>query len=210
MIYMRIERNKFWGWVLTALLIGIVLASVVAYALGGSTRSELAALRAGVSGSGVATSSADLQAQLQSTEATVSALMAQNSALAAQLTAAQAQLKTGKKTTTTPSASSTGTISFVQSTVTPAKGGSITSTGTVLLLVRLYGPATKVTVRVTSASGSFDQTYNLAKVSVVGTRSRWTATVPAPSGKGSYRARATAFIGSKGYPMSGTTPFTVK
>jgi uncharacterized protein (UPF0333 family) len=201
MVYMRIDRGKFWGWVIVAGLIGLLVGAGFTYLLGGSEREQLALLQGRLAvASAAASATADLQTQLQSAEASVTSLTSQNSHLASDLAAAQAASKSGSSSS---SSSSTGTVSFISRDVQP---NSITTSGTMTLVVKLNGHPSSVKMRVVGQSGlSFDQTYSLGHSSTSGTTQTWKATVHAPTKKGDYRFYATAYVGSHSFVMPGVS-----
>jgi hypothetical protein len=201
MVYMRIDRGKFWGWVIVAGLVGLLVGAGFTYLLGGSEREQLTLLQGRLAAaSATASATVDLQTQLQSAEASVTSLAAQNSHLASDLAAAQAAPKSSSSSS---SSSSTGTVSFISRDVQP---NSITTTGTMTLVVKLKGHPSSVKMRVVGLSGvSFDQTYSLGHSSTSGTTQTWKATVHAPTKKGDYRFYATAYVGSHSFAMPGVS-----
>ena len=210
MVYMRIDRNKFWGWVVAGLIAGMLVASGAAWLLGGSTRTELASLRSRVNGGSTAASAtADLQAQLTSAEASVTELTTQNASLASQLTAAQAQVAALKKGGSSASTTTSATISIRSRTVSPS---TVATGGAITLTVHMTGHPDSVTMRVYNASRSFDKTYTLSKVATAGNLERWQLTTTAPKNKGTYSYFATATLGSRSVTMPGSSPshFTVE
>ncbi len=202
MVYMRIQRNKFWGWVVASLLVGVLAATGIGYALGGSTRSELARLR-----SAETSSTAGVQAQLQSAEASVTALQSQNASLASQLASAQAaaERKTSTSTTTT---TTTSAIAVVSRTISPS---TMTTAGSITMTVHVTGHPDTVKMRIYNASKSIDKTYVLTRTSTSGNAETWRLTVNAPSTKGTYSYYATATKGSSSVTKTGASPsqFTV-
>ena len=201
MRYMRIPENKFWGWVVASLLVGLAIGLVIMLIAGASTADKLRVLQNQVNAGAGATSTVD-QAQLASAEASVTALTAQNAQLTGDLAAANATIATlqgtSGSTTTSP------TISFIARTATPS---SVATTGTVTLTVRVKGHPTKVTVRVVSHTTgvTFDHTYTLKRIIKQTTAERWQVKVAAPTHKGTYRYAATAYIGTKSFVMAGVS-----
>ena len=199
MVYMRIDRGKFWAWVAVAALAGVLVGGGFMYLLGGPARDQLAALQTQLaSASTAASSTVDLQTQLQSAEASVTSLTAQNSQLASDLATAQSA---AKKTSSSSSSSSGGSVSFISREVHP---DSITTTGTMSLVVKLKGAPSSVKMRVTGIGGlTFDNTWSLTHTSTSGGTQTWSRTVHAPTTVGDYRFHATAFVGSKAFEMPG-------
>ena len=207
MRYMRIPQNKFWGWVVASLLVGLGIGLVIMLVSGAATSDKLRVLQNRLNASGEGSSTVALQAQLTSLEASVTALTDQNAQLTADLAAANATIATLKGSSSTAS----GTISFIARTATPT---NVSPTGTVTLTVRVKGHPTKVTVRVVSHTTgvTFDHTYTLKRIIKQTTAERWQIKVAAPTHAGTYRYAATAFIGTRSFVMAGVSAyqFTVK
>jgi len=207
MRYMRIPQNKFWGWVVASLLIGLGIGLVIMLISGAAANDKLRVLQNRLNAGGEGSSTVSLQAQLTSLEASVTALTDQNAQLTADLAAANATIATLQGSSSTAS----GTISFIARTASPS---SVSATGTVTLTVRVKGHPTKVTVRVVSYTTgvAFDHTYTLKRVIKQTTAERWQIKVAAPTHAGIYRYAATAFIGTRSFVMAGVSAyqFTVK
>jgi hypothetical protein len=200
MRYLRIPRNKFWGWVafsfVAGLGVGLVVMLVRTSALGDQIlilQNRLGSVSAETSGT-----SAPLQARLASAEASVTALTQQN----AQLTA---QLGSGQSTAAGTSTSPGGAVSVTSRSVSPS---SVTASGTITMTVRVNGHPDKVQMRVVGTSGvSFDITYNLKRVTS-GSTETWRRSVKAPSRRGTYRYEASAFVSGQRISMGGTSGYT--
>ena len=207
MRYMRIPQNKFWGWVVASLLIGLGIGLTIMLISGAAANDKLRVLQNRLNAGGEGSSTVSLQAQLTSLEASVTALTDQNAQLTADLAAANATIATLQGSSSTAS----GTISFIARTASPS---SVSATGTVTLTVRVKGHPTKVTVRVVSHTTgvTFDHTYTLKRVIKQTTAERWQIKVAAPTHAGTYRYAATAFIGTRSFVMAGVSAyqFTVK
>jgi hypothetical protein len=208
MAYLRIEKNKFWGWVVVSALIGLLVGIALMFALGSSTSAKVATLQKQLTTQSeeASASLSDLQGQLASSEASLATLTAQNSQLASDLATAKAKPKTTTSTT------STGTVTFVSRSVSPSN--MTTKTATMKLVVKVKGHPTKVQMRVVARTSgvTFDNTYNLTRVAHTSTSETWQRTVNAPKKKGDFRFYAYAFIGSKKWTMPGVSAwlFTVK
>ena len=206
MRYMRIPQNKFWGWVVASLLIGLGIGLTIMLVSGAAANDKLRVLQNRLNASGEGSSTVSLQAQLTSLEASVTALTDQNAQLTADLAAANATIATLQGSST-----ASGTISFIARTASPS---SVSPTGTLTLTVRVKGHPTKVTVRVVSHTTgvTFDHTYTLKRIIKQTTAERWQIKVAAPTHAGTYRYAATAFIGTRSFVMAGVSAyqFTVK
>jgi hypothetical protein len=202
-VYMRIDKSRYWGLLTVAALAGALVGGGFIYLLGGSAREQLSSLQSQVAAmSATASATAGLQAQLQSAEASVTSLTAQNSQLASDLATAKAASKSGSSSSGS-SPSSGGTVSFVSREVQP---GSITTTGTMTLVVKLKGSPSSVKMRVVGTNGiSFSHSWYLTHTSTSGSTQTWKRTVAAPTTKGDYRFYATAYVGSTSFEMPGVS-----
>jgi flagellar hook assembly protein FlgD len=201
MAYMRMQESKFWGWVITSLVIGLALGLVGMYFFSQyATAKKIDAARTELSGqiADATTKSSALEKRLASSEASLAALTEAN----AQLTAELETAKAGTQKSTTASS----TLSVVSREVQP---DSVTASGTITMTAKVKGAPDKVTMRVTAKSGGFDQTYSLKKVSTSGTTETWRASFKAPSKKGDYRYYATAISGDTKVTMTGASPSTL-
>jgi flagellar hook assembly protein FlgD len=201
MAYMRMQESKFWGWVITSLVIGLALGLVGMYFFSQyATAKKIDAARTELSGqiADATTKSTALETRLASSEASLAALTEANAQLTAELEAAKAD--TPKSTTTS------STLSVVSRDIQP---DSVGASGTITMTAKVKGAPDKVTMRVTAKSGGFDQTYSLKKVSTSGTTETWRASFKAPSKKGDYRYYATAINGDTKVTMTGASPSTL-
>jgi hypothetical protein len=201
MAYMRMQESKFWGWVITSLVIGLVVGLVGMYFFGQyATAKKIDAARTELSGqvADATAKSSALETRLASSEASLAALTEANAQLTAELEAAKA----GTQKSTTASS----TLSVVSREIQP---DSVAASGTITMTAKVKGAPTKVTMRVTAKSGGFDQTYSLKKVSTSGTTETWRASYKAPSKKGDYRYYATAISGDTKVTMTGASPSTL-
>jgi uncharacterized membrane-anchored protein YhcB (DUF1043 family) len=206
MTYMRIESNKFWGWVVVSLLVGLGIGLAIMFMQGAGRASEINKLKSQLTSRSQDASGtlSDLQARLAGAEASVTELTARNSQLTSDLASTQAALAAAKKTTS--STSSTGTLVITSRAVSPSRvatGASLT------LTVKVKGHADRVRMEIIGTG--YDKLYYLTKVSTSGGVETWSHKVTAPSKKGTYRYYAGAFIGTKRFTMSGVSPtFQVK
>ncbi len=208
MPYMRIATNKFWGWVVVSLLVGLVVGLGIMFWRTGSLSSQITVLQHQVSSaSGNASETvAAVQDQLAAAETSLTALTDQNAQLTADLATANARIKTLEKSTTT-STSTTATIAVTSRTVTP---GTVEASHTITMTAKVTGHPTSVTMRVYNSSKSYDKTFTLKKISTSGDSETWRATAKAPATVGTYHWYATAIKGSKRVTMSGASPGTLK
>jgi uncharacterized membrane-anchored protein YhcB (DUF1043 family) len=206
MPYMRIATNKFWAWVVVALLVGLGIGLLIMLARTGSLSDQIRVLRNQVAAAGTtSTASADVQSQLASDEASITALTSQNAQLTSDLAAANVQIGSqgsGSTTTTTTAP----TITVTSRTITPS---SVHTTGTITMTAKVTGGPSKVTMRVYNSSKSFDKVYTLKKISgsSSGTET-WRATASAPTKIGTYSYYATATLGSQSVTKVGASPST--
>jgi hypothetical protein len=203
MTYMRIDTNKFWGWVVASVLVGLGIGLTIMFVQGSGRASEISKLKAQLTKQSAEASGtlSDLQARLANAEASVTDLTAKNSQLTSDLAAAQVAAPAAG----TAGTSSSGTLSFVSRTVSPstvATGHSIT------LTVKIKGTADKVRMQIVGTG--YNKTIYLTRVSTSGGVQTWRKTVTAPTKKGVYNYFAGAYIGTKHSTMSGTRSFTVK
>ncbi len=205
MPYLRIDRTKFWGWVVVSLLAGLGIGFGVMFALSAARSDETRVLR----------NRADsVQAQLASAETSLSALAAQNSQLTIDLEGANAQIASlqaaaGTDQTTTPPPSGTTTMTVTSRTITPS---SVVASENVTLTMtaKVTGSPEKVTMRIYNASKSYDKTYALKKISTSGDTQTWRATTKAPPRVGTYNYFATAISGTIKVTMTGVNSATFK
>jgi hypothetical protein len=210
MPYVRMANNKFWGWVVVSLLVGLGIGLGIMMWRTGSLSSQITTLEKQVASATVDAGGAvtGIQQQLASAEASLTALADQNAQLTSDLNAAQAEIASlqGSSTTTT---TTTPAIAVTSRTITPS---SVTASHTITLTAKVTGSPTSVTMRVYNASKSFDKTFTLHKVSTSGGTQTWRVTAKAPATKGTYSYYATATKGSVKVTMVGASPskLTVK
>jgi len=199
MTYMRIDSNKFWGWVVVSLLVGLGIGLTIMFVQGAGRASEINKLRSQLTSQSEEASGtlADLQARLASAEASITDLTAKNSQLTSDLAAAQSAAKTTSSTT------SAGTLSFSSRSVSP---NSVATGANLTLTVKIKGHATRVRMQILGTG--YDKLYYLTKVSTSGGVETWRRTVTAPTKKGTYRYYAGAFIGTKKFTMPGVSAWT--
>lgn len=206
MAYMRIATNKFWGWVVVSLVVGLGIGLGIMLWRTGSLSSRITVLENEVTAASQEASAAvtAAQDQLAAAEASVTALSGQNAQLTAELAAAQAHTTASSGTSST---TTSATIAVVSRTITP---GTAEASHTITLTAKVTGAPTSVTMRVYNASKSFDHTYTLKKSSTSGSTQTWKTTAKAPSVAGNYLYYATAIKGSTRVTMKGTSPSTLK
>jgi uncharacterized membrane-anchored protein YhcB (DUF1043 family) len=203
MTYLRIDRNKFWGWVVVSLLVGLGIGFGTMLLLTSSRSDEVRALNNRV---------AAAQADLASADASLTALVSQNAQLTVDLDAANAQiasLQGSSSSTTTETSTTTVAIKVTSRTITPS---SVVASENVTLTMtaKVTGTPTKVTMRIYNASKSYDKTFTLKKVSTSGKTQTWRATTKAPTAKGTYRFFATATKAGVSVTMTGVSAGTLK
>jgi len=205
MQYVRMPRNKFWGWVVASLVIGLGLGLGIMFWNSSAATSRIASLEARLSGASTDASAAvsAAEARTAAAEASVSSLTAQNAQLTAELAAASGSQQT------TSATESSATIAVTSRTVTPS---SVGTTGTITMTAKVTGHPGSVTMRVYTSSKSFDKTYTLKKISTSGDSETWRLAVKAPATAGKYNYFATAIKGSERVTMTGASPksFVVK
>jgi flagellar hook assembly protein FlgD len=202
MAYMRMQESKFWGWVITSLIVGLGVGLVGMYFFSQyATAAKVEAARTELSSqiADANTKSAALEARLASSEASLAALAEANAQMTADL--ASAAEDTQKSSTTT-----TATLVVVSREIQP---DSVNASGSITMSAKVKGEPAKVTMRVTAKSGGFDETYSLKKVSTSGSTQTWRATFKSPTKKGEYRYYATAISGDTKVTMVGASPSTL-
>lgn len=199
MVYMRIPRNKFWAWVVVSLVVGLGIGFGVMLSRTGALSTQLKVLQNTVDSGSSTTSEtlAAVQARLASAEASVATLTSRN----ARLTSDLAKAKGG-------ATSSGSTIAVVSRTVTPS---AVQSEGTITMTVKVTGHPDSVTMRIYTASKSYDKTFTLQRASTSGDSETWRATTKAGD-SGTYNYYATAVKGSVRVSIPGASPktFTVE
>jgi hypothetical protein len=203
MLYFRIPRSKFWGWVVVSMLVGLAIGLVIMLVRTAGLSSQITVLQNRVNAA-----SAGVSGTSSAAEASVTALTGQNAALTSQLAAAQAQIAALKKGTTA-STTSTGAIAVVSRVVSPS---TVATAGTITLTVKVTGHPASVTMRVYTSSKSFDTTYSLKRVASSGNSETWRLVTKASTRTGTYHYYATAIRGSTRVTMPGASPrsFTVQ
>jgi hypothetical protein len=208
MLYMRIPRNKFWAWVIVAMLCGLVIGLGIMLVQTSSLGSQIAVLKNRVNSASATTSdTAAVQAQLASAEASITALTDQNTQLTADLATANQKIKSLKGSS--GSTSSTSTITVTSRSVSPS---TVATSGTITMTAKVTGHPASVTMRVYNTSKSFDKTYSLRRVSTSGSAETWRIAVKAPRTRATYHYYATAIKGSVRKTLAGASPgtFTVR
>lgn len=209
MPYMRIESNKFWGWVVVSLLVGLGIGLLIMVVRTGSLSDQIRILRNQVAAATTnATASPGVQSQLASDEASITALTSQNAQLTSDLAAANAQISSLQGSGSTTTSTTAPTIAVTSRTVTPS---TVATSGTITMTAKITGGPAKVTMRVYNSSKSYDKTFTLKKVSgsASGTET-WRATASAPTKVGTYSYFATATLGSQSVTKVGASPSTFK
>ena len=203
MAYMRMQENKFWGWVIASLIAGLVvgLAGMYFYTQA-ATAKRISSAQTEFAGqiADANAKTAALETRLASSEASVAAQAEANAQLATQLDTAKAAAKKSASTT------ATSTLSVVSREIQP---DSVSASGTITMTARVKGAPDKVTMRITAKSGGFDESYALKKVSTSGSTETWRVVGKAPTKKGDYRYFATAILGDKQATMPGASPSTL-
>ena len=182
--YMRIQKSKFWGWVFSALGLGLVIGAVVMLIVAnGQQTKQVNTIKQQMAeqASQAKTTQDELTARVASTEASRAAVAAKYDALAAQQKKAAAS--------PTPAATPSDTLVVVSRTVSPS---SVPASDTITLTAKVKGAPDKVTMRILASSGTYDQTFTLKKSSTSSGVETWKRAVDAPGKKGTYRYYATA------------------
>jgi hypothetical protein len=204
--YLRIPKNKFWGWVLSSVTIGLVLGAGGSYAAGKITASgETEDLKAQLaSQSAQATAKlADLQARLDSTTASLTALSQQY---------AQLQSSVDTDTASDDKSSDSGDDKKLEVLSRKVSPSSVATGADLTLSAKVQGGPDKVTLRIVNRTNGFDETYSLKKSSTSDGEQTWKKTISAPKKKGTYTYYATAYKDGKTATMPGASPskFTVE
>lgn len=202
--YLRIPKNKFWGWVFTSLAVGLVLGVSVTYAAGrSSSAKQIEDLKAQLSSqtSTAASQTASVQSKLDSADASLTALSQQYEALKAEKESAN-QAASGDSTS-----SSTGKLEVLSRKISPS---TVATGDDITLTAEVQGKPDKVTVRIFRSANGFDETYTLKKVSSNAKSQTWRKTISAPTKKGTYTYFATAYLNGKSATMPGASPSTFK
>ncbi|MDO8963271.1 MAG: hypothetical protein Q7W30_02140 [Coriobacteriia bacterium] len=202
MTYMRIDTNKFWGWVVVSLLVGLGIGLAIMFWQGAQSAGQITKLQRQLESkaSEAGDAAAELQARLASAETSIADLSAGNAQLTADLAAANAQIATLQKSAT---ASTSTSITITSRAVSPT---SVSASGTITLTVKVKGKADKVRMQIRGTS--YDTMHYLTHVSTSGGIETWRAKVKAPSKKGTYRYYAGAFLDGKKVTMPGTSAWS--
>jgi hypothetical protein len=203
--YLRIPKNKFWGWVSSSLAIGLVLGVGATYAVGrASTSGQIEELKSQLASqtAEAASKTADLQARLDSSSASLTSLSQQYAQLKSASEAASETAKSNKSSSDSSNDDKLEVLSRKVSPSTVATGDDIT------LTAKVQGNPDKVTVRVRGKDNDFDETYTLKKVSTSGSSQTWQKTVAAPKKTGKYTYYATAYRDDNSATMPNASPST--
>lgn len=198
--YLRIPKNKFWGWVYSSVAIGLVVGAVGAYAVSRTfanrqiddLNSQVSQLKTQTSKAASVTSS--LQAQLSSTEASLTALDSKYQTLKAQ---------SSKKSSSSSSSTETATLEVLSRTVDPSE---VATGDDITLSAKVQGHPDRVTMRIYSSALGYDETFALKRASHTSTTETWRMTVTAPKKRGTYRYYATAVLGDTSATKPGASP----
>jgi uncharacterized membrane-anchored protein YhcB (DUF1043 family) len=201
--YLRIPKNKFWGWVASSLAIGLVLGVGATYAIGrASTSGQIDDLKSQLASqtAEAASRTADLQSRLDSSAASLTALSQQYEQLKSESAAASQAAKDDESSSDSANTDKLEVLSRKVSPSTVATGDDIT------LTAKVQGAPDKVTMRVRNANSGFDETYTLKKASTSGSSQTWQRTVSAPKKTGKYTYYATAYRDDKSATMPNASP----
>jgi hypothetical protein len=206
--YLRIPRNKFWGWVFTSLALGLILGTGAAYAVSRvSSAKQIDDLKKQLESqtAQAASSAASLQSRLDSADTSLTALSQQYTQLQQQNAADKAAAKS--KSSASSTTTETVTLEVVSRTVSPS---TVASGDLITLTAQVKGKPDSVNMRITSSANGVVLTYSLKKVSTSGSVQRWRRVVSAPKKKGTYRYYAIAHLGDKSATMPGASISTFK
>ena len=200
MAYLRMHESKFWGWVITSLILGLFVGMISMYFIGSaSANKKLEASKKEMTEQITAANAkaASLETQLASSESSISALTEANSQLTAQLSKTKEDADTSD---------SSDTLTVVSREIQPDE---VDGSDTITMTAKVKGSPEKVTMRIKAKSGSYDETYTLKKTSSSGSTQTWRATAEAPSTSGDYTYFATAIDGDTEVTMPGASPSTL-
>jgi hypothetical protein len=200
--YLRIPKNKFWGWVASSLAIGLVLGVGATYAIGrASTSGQIDDLKSQLASqtAEAASRTADLQARLDSSSASLNSLSQQNEQLKS---ASEAASQTAGNDKSSSDSENTDKLEVLSRKVSPS---TVTTGDDITLTAKVQGGPDKVTMRVRGNNG-FDETYTLKKVSSSGSSQTWQKTSSAPKKTGKYTYYATAYRDGKSATMPNASP----
>jgi uncharacterized membrane-anchored protein YhcB (DUF1043 family) len=207
--YLRIPKNKFWGWVFSSLAIGLVIGVGATYVVSrASSSSQVESLQQQLASqsSQAASNAAELQSRLDSADASVTTLTQQYSQL--QSAKAAADAAASKKSTSSKASTETAALEVLSRKISPS---SVATGDDITLTAKVAGSPDKVTMRIRNSSTGFDETYSLKKSSTSGTSQTWKRTISAPKKAGKYTYYATAYLDGKSatMPNASASSFTV-
>jgi hypothetical protein len=200
--YLRIPKNKFWGWVASSLAIGLVLGVGATYAIGrASTAGQIDDLKSQLASqtAEAASKTADLQARLDSSSASLNSLTQQNEQLKS---ASEAASQTANDDKSSSDSGDNDKLEVLSRKVSPS---TVTTGDDITFTAKVQGSPDKVTMRVRGNNG-FDETYTLKKVSTSGSSQTWQKTSSAPKKTGKYTYYATAYRDGKSATMPNASP----
>jgi flagellar hook assembly protein FlgD len=203
MAYMRMQENRFWGWVIVSLVVGLGVGMGSMYLF-----TQAAAAKK------VEASRAELTSQITEANAKSTALetrLASSEASAAALAEANTQLteQIDKATTAAKDSAAPSSASGLEVVSREIQPDDVAASGTMTMTAKVKGSPDKVTMRIEAKSGSYDETYTLDKTSSSGSTQTWRSTAKAPSNTGDYTYYATAISGDTKVTMPGTSPSTL-
>jgi hypothetical protein len=202
MAYMRMQESRFWGWVITSLIVGLCVGLLVMYFYGQmAAAKKIDAARTELSGQ-VADANAKvaaLETRLASSEASTAALAEANAQLTKEIDTAKSEAK--KASSETPAS-----LTVVSREIQP---DLVDASDTITMTAKIKGSPETVTMRIKAKSGSYDETYTLEKVSTSGSTQTCRSTAKAPSKSGEYTYYATAISGDTKVTMEGASPSTL-
>lgn len=198
--YLRIPKNKFWGWVASSLAVGLVLGVGATYAIGrASTAGQIDDLKSQLASqtAEAASRTADLQARLDSSAASLTALSQKYEQLES-----DAASQTASDDESSSDSENTDKLEVLSRKVSPS---TVATDDDITLTAKAQGAPDKVTMRVRGPNG-FDETYTLKKTSTSGSSQTWQETVSAPKKTGKYTYYATAYRDGKSATMPNASP----
>lgn len=199
--YLRIPKNKFWGWVASSLAVGLVLGVGATYAIGrASTSGQIDDLKSQLASqtAEAASRTADLQARLDSSAASLASLSQKYEQLES-----EAASQTASDDNASSDSENTDKLEVLSRKVSPS---TVATDDDITLTAKVQGAPDKVTMRVRNANSGFDETYTLKKTSTSGSSQTWQRTVSAPKKTGKYTYYATAYRDDKSATMPNASP----
>jgi hypothetical protein len=200
--YLRIPKNKFWGWVISSIAFGMLLGALGAYALSrAASTQQIDELKQQLQtqASESASSTASLESELASREASLAALNDQYVALQQQ----QAQAATQESASSSSDSGSDLPLEVIARTVRPSE---VATGDDITLTARVQGNPERVTMRIYNSALDYDETYTLKRTSRGETIDTWRRVAEAPTESGTYRYYATAYLGDKSATQPGASP----